>query len=68
MVVVFWKAEHNEVRKEVMGCSVAMPISLWPKHQLTLFCSGKLKMVLKAALPSIPHKETMGAKDSILQS
>jgi len=46
MSVVFWKAEHSEVRKEVRGCGVEMVIGVRPKHQLTTFRSWKPKMVL----------------------
>jgi hypothetical protein len=48
MSVVFWKAEHNEVRKEVRACGVEMLIGVRPKHQLTLFHLGNLKMVLRS--------------------
>jgi len=48
MSVVFWKAEHNEVRKTVRGSGVEMLISVQPKHQLTLFHLGKPKMVLRS--------------------
>jgi len=37
MFVVFGKAEHNEVGKEVTGCGLEMLIHVWVKHQLTLF-------------------------------
>jgi len=48
MSVVVWKAEHNVVRKEVRGCGEEILIGLRPKHQLTLFRLGKLKMVLRS--------------------
>jgi len=48
MSVVFWKAEHNEVWKEVRGCGVEMLIGVRPKHQLTVFRLGKPKMVLRS--------------------
>jgi len=47
MSMVFWKAKHNEVRKEVRGRGVEMLIRVRPKHQLTLFRLGKPKMVLR---------------------
>jgi len=47
MSVVFWKAEHNEVRKKVRGCGVEMLLGVRPKHHLTLFCLGKAKIVLR---------------------
>jgi hypothetical protein len=48
MSVDFWKAEHNEVPKDVRVCGVEMLIGVRPKHQLTLFHLGKLKMVLRS--------------------
>jgi hypothetical protein len=48
MLVVFWKAEHNEIRQEVRGCGVEMMIRVWLKHQLTLFHLEKLTMVLRS--------------------
>jgi hypothetical protein len=50
MSVVVGKAEHNEVRKEVRGSGVEMLISVWPKHQLTLFRLGQPKMVLRSGI------------------
>jgi len=48
MSVVSWKAEPNEVWKEVWGSGVEMLISVQPKLHLTLFCLGKPKMVLRS--------------------
>ena len=48
MSVVIWKAEHNEVRKEVRGCGVEMLIGVRPKHQLTLFRLEKPSVVLRS--------------------
>jgi len=48
MLMINWKAEHNNVRMEVRGSCEEMPISVWPKHELTLFRSGKPKMVLRS--------------------
>ena len=48
MLVVFWKAEHNEVRRKVRGCGVEMLIAVRLKHQLSLFQLGKPKMVLRS--------------------
>ena len=48
MSVVVWKAEHNEVRKEVRGSGVEMLIGVRPKHQLTLFHLGKPKLVFRS--------------------
>jgi len=66
MSVVVWKAKHNRVQKEMRGCSLAMPIGAWPKHQLTLCHLGKPTMVLRSGTSSIPQKETLGAEDDIL--
>jgi len=48
MTVVFWKAEHNEVRKEERVSGVEMLIGVRPKHQLTLHHLGKPTMVLRS--------------------
>jgi len=57
---VFLKAEYNKVRKEVMGWDVQMLIGVLPKHQLTLFHVGMLKMVLRSGTSQHP---TQGNKE-----
>jgi len=48
MLMFNWKAEHNNVRMEVRGSGEGMLIGVWPEHELTLFRSGKPKMVLRS--------------------
>jgi hypothetical protein len=63
MSVIFWKAKHNEVQKEVRGCGVELLIGVRPKHQLTLFRLGKPKMVLRSGtFPSFLTRKQRGLK------
>jgi uncharacterized membrane protein YjjP (DUF1212 family) len=64
--VVCWKAELNEVQKEVSSCGLDMPIGVRPKHQLTLFCARKLKIMLRSGTSQHSHNETKADKDSLL--
>jgi len=48
MLVIVWKAKHNEVQEEVQGCGEKMLIGVQPKHPLTLFHFRKPKMVIRS--------------------